>query len=225
AFTSLVLALLSQPQPHRTSYKKKTPSEKEKTGLLVVRGMSKFDLYILRKDLIGSDLFDQFSENDVMMNDTIDKAAENIKKLYQTNKSFLNALDSLALEDNGLHHIQQVAHIYSTLKNNPLHPLYEHLDRIQTTLMYVCAENPTTREEMRSNLTQLAAEYLPRPKHTSTDSPSPNTYTDSASRKSCEELNSKASFENPTEEVEEAISRQFSLAMTIGNRVLDQHMK
>ena len=27
--------------------------------------MSKFDLYILRKDLIGSDLFDQFSENGI----------------------------------------------------------------------------------------------------------------------------------------------------------------
>src|SRR6185312_4183660 len=114
-------------------------------------------------------------------------------------------------------YFKQVVHIRSALDGNPLHPLYEHLDRIRIMLMYVCSEDPTTREEMRSILTQITAEYL-----------SPDTCTDSASRKSCEESNSKASFENPTEEmeeVEEAISRQFSLAMTIGNRVLDQHMK
>ncbi|CAG8490887.1 4248_t:CDS:1 [Paraglomus occultum] len=105
------------------------------------------------------------------------KATENARKLKQTEESFLNAFRHLGVDKDDLSFV--VSRIYNALKSDPFHSLYELLDHIQIMLTYVCDENSAAREQMRSDLVQLAAEHVsPRPNaRTSTSLPNPNTCT------------------------------------------------
>ncbi|CAG8593150.1 4021_t:CDS:1 [Paraglomus brasilianum] len=109
-----------------------------------------------------------------------EKATKNREKLKlkAMDRSFVTALVRLVLANDKL--CVLVAKLQFALESDPLHPLYEHLDRVQTILTYLCAENPATKDQMRSELKQITAEYIsPRPNvHTSNSLPNPNTYAD-----------------------------------------------
>ncbi|CAG8490853.1 4246_t:CDS:1 [Paraglomus occultum] len=108
-----------------------------------------------------------------------EKATENRKKLKEMEGSFLKAIVGLILVDDKLYVV--VARLQSALKSDPLHSLYDHLDRVQTILSYLSAENPTTKERMQSELKQIAVEHLlPRPNLHVNSLPNLNTCTNAS---------------------------------------------
>ncbi|CAG8490821.1 4244_t:CDS:1 [Paraglomus occultum] len=100
------------------------------------------------------------SEPSSTSSNTTEEITANEHKLNQIVGDFLKAFVDL-----GRHRetepVFHVATLFSILENNPLDPLYQDIDRIQTNLKYVCAESPT-KERVRSDLKQLVAQHLSR---------------------------------------------------------------
>ena len=137
------------------------------------------------------------SENAKQSSSASEKATRNREKLKEMDGSFMTALARLVLAgDDKLASL--VSQVYLALESDPLHPLYEHLDRVQTILVYLCAPNPETRKHMRSDLMQLAADLSPRPNiHTSTSLPNPNTCTNTSVTSSQKRSASCSKLEQP----------------------------